>query len=165
MKLSGPSRRLSIFIGETDQYRHGPLYHEIVARAKEAGLAGASVFRGIEGYGATSRIHTTRILSLAEDLPLVVIIVDTAEKIEAFLPQLDELIGEGLVIIDDVEVIKYVGRSLETPRAAAGADAGGKSEGGKTEGGKTAGGKTEAGKTAGGEHESARRPHRWGRSV
>lgn len=124
MKLSGPSRRLSIFIGETDQYRHGPLYHEIVARAKEAGLAGASVFRGIEGYGATSRIHTTRILSLAEDLPLVVVIVDTAEKIEAFLPQLDELIGEGLVIIDDVEVIKYVGRSPQTPRGESGAGAG-----------------------------------------
>jgi PII-like signaling protein len=115
MKLSGPSRRLSIFIGETDQYHHTPLYHEIVARAKEAGLAGASVFRGIEGYGATSRIHTTRILSLSEDLPLVVIIVDTAEKIEAFLPQLDELIAEGLVIIDDVEVIKYVGRAPEAP--------------------------------------------------
>ena len=113
MKLSGPSRRLSIFIGETDQYHHGPLYHEIVARAKKAGLAGASVFRGIEGYGATSRIHTTRILSLSEDLPLVVIIVDTAEKIEAFLPQLDELIAEGLVIIDEVEVIKYVGRDPE----------------------------------------------------
>lgn len=118
MKLSGPSRRLSIFIGETDQYHHTPLYHEIVARAKEAGLAGASVFRGIEGFGATSRIHTTRILSLSEDLPLVVIIVDTAEKIEAFLPRLDELIAEGLVIIDDVEVIKYVGRApaAEAPR-------------------------------------------------
>ena len=115
MKLSGPSRRLSIFIGETDQYRHAPLYHEIVAQALEAGLAGASVFRGIEGYGATSRIHTTRILSLSEDLPLVVVIVDTAEKIEAFLPQLDELITEGLVIIDDVEVIRYVGRGQDTP--------------------------------------------------
>ncbi|GAA2024022.1 hypothetical protein GCM10009839_22220 [Catenulispora yoronensis] len=116
MKLSGPSRRLSIFIGESDQYRHAPLYHEIVARARDAGLAGASVFRGIEGYGATSRIHTTRILSLSEDLPLVVIIVDAAAKIEAFLPQLDELIGEGLVIIDDVEVIKYVGREPEPER-------------------------------------------------
>jgi PII-like signaling protein len=110
MKLSGPSRRLTIFIGETDQYRHRPLYHEIVSRAKDAGLAGASVFRGIEGYGATSRIHTTRILSLTEDLPLAVIIVDTADKIDEFLPQLDELVTEGLVIIDDVHVIKYVGR-------------------------------------------------------
>ncbi|GAA1991347.1 DUF190 domain-containing protein [Catenulispora subtropica] len=117
MKLSGPARRLSIFIGESDQYRHHPLYHEIVARARDAGLAGASVFRGIEGYGATSRIHTTRILSLSEDLPLVVVIVDTAAKIEAFLPQLDELIGEGLVIIDDVEVIKYAGRAAKEPDA------------------------------------------------
>lgn len=118
MKLSGPARRLSIFIGESDQYRHGPLYHEIVRRAKEAGLAGASVFRGIEGYGASSRIHTTRILSLSEDLPLVVIIVDTGAKIEAFLPQLDELIGEGLVIIDDVEVITYVGRGGQDSKPA-----------------------------------------------
>jgi PII-like signaling protein len=116
VKLSGPARRLSIFIGESDQYRHHPLYHEIVARARDAGLAGASVFRGIEGYGATSRIHTTRILSLSEDLPLVVVIVDTAAKIEAFLPQLDELIGEGLVILDDVEVIKYVGRGVKPGR-------------------------------------------------
>ncbi|ACU72844.1 protein of unknown function DUF190 [Catenulispora acidiphila DSM 44928] len=116
MKLSGPARRLSIFIGETDQYHHHALYHEIVTRAKEAGLAGASVFRGMEGYGATSRIHTTAILSLTEDLPLIIIIVDTTEKIDAFLPQLDELIGEGLVIIDDVEAITYTGRSLETPR-------------------------------------------------
>jgi len=108
MRMSGTWRRLSIFIGETDQYRHAPLYHEIVARAKAAGLAGASVLRGIEGYGAASRIHTTRILSLAEDLPLVVIIVDAAEKIEAFLPQLDELISEGLVVMDDVEVVKYL---------------------------------------------------------
>lgn len=121
MKLSGPSRRLSIFVGETDQYRHVPLYHEIVTRAKKAGLAGASAFRGIEGYGASSRIHTTRILALSEDLPLVVIIVDTAAKIEAFLPQLDELIAEGLVIIDDVEVIKYVGRDPE-PAPEAGDD-------------------------------------------
>ncbi|MBS2549031.1 DUF190 domain-containing protein [Catenulispora sp. NL8] len=107
MKLSGPARRLSIFVGESDQYRHAPLYHEIVARARKAGLAGASVFRGIEGFGVSSRIHTTRILSLADDLPLVIIIVDAVEKIDAFLPQLDELIAEGLVIIDDVEVIKW----------------------------------------------------------
>ena len=110
MKLSGPSRRLTVFIGESDLYKHKPLYHEIVHRAQAAGLAGASVFRGIEGFGASSRIHTTRILSLSEDLPLAVIIVDAAEKIEAFLPQLDELVTEGLVILDDVDVIKYAGR-------------------------------------------------------
>jgi len=110
MRLQGPSQRLTIFIGETDHYHRRPLYSEIVRRAHQAGLAGASVFRGIEGFGASSRIHTTRILSLSEDLPLAIVIVDTPEHLAAFLPQLDELITEGLVIIDDVEVITYVGR-------------------------------------------------------
>jgi PII-like signaling protein len=81
VKLQGPALRLSIFIGESDQWHHRPLYHEIVHRARESGLAGASVLRGIEGYGASSRIHTTRILSLSEDLPVAVVIVDAAEKI------------------------------------------------------------------------------------
>jgi uncharacterized protein len=110
MKLHGPALRLTVFIGEDDQWHHRPLYHEIVHRAHAAGLAGASVLRGIEGYGASSRIHTTRLLSLSEDLPIAVVIVDTEERVRAFLPQLDELVGEGLVIIDPVEVIRYVGR-------------------------------------------------------
>lgn len=110
MKLEGSALRLTIFVGENDTWHHKPLYHEIVARAHAAGLAGASVLRGIEGYGASSRIHTTRILSLSEDLPLAVIIVDAEPKIRAFLPQLDELVDEGLVIIDPVEVIRYAGR-------------------------------------------------------
>lgn len=110
MRLSGPARRLTILIGESDQYRHHPLYAEIVRRAHDAGLAGATVLRGIEGYGASSRIHTTRLLSLSEDLPIGIVIVDEAERVDAFLPQLDELVDEGLVIIDDVEVVRYVGR-------------------------------------------------------
>jgi hypothetical protein len=84
-----------------------------VHRAHHAGLAGASVLRGIEGYGASSRIHTTRLLSLSEDLPVVIVIVDTEERIRAFLPQLDDLVTEGLVIIDPVEVIRYVGRDTQ----------------------------------------------------
>ena len=110
MRLHGPAKRLTVFIGESDRFHHRPLSVEIVHRAHAAGLAGASVLRGIEGYGASSRIHTTRMLSLSEELPIVVIIVDTEEKIRAFLPELDELVGEGLVIVDPVEVIRYVGR-------------------------------------------------------
>ena len=78
-------------------------------------LAGATVFRGIEGFGASSRIHTARILSLSEDLPIAVIIVDTPDRIRGFLPALDELVTEGLVLIDECEVIRYVGRAQAEP--------------------------------------------------
>ena len=111
MRLTGPARRLTIFVGESDQFHHHPIYSEIVHRAHRAGLAGATVLRGIEGFGASSHIHTTRILSLSQDLPVAIIIVDERERIDAFLPQLDDLVTEGLVILDDVEVIRYVGRS------------------------------------------------------
>jgi PII-like signaling protein len=110
MKIEGPALRLTIFVGEDDQWHHRPLYHEIVHRAHQAGLAGASVLRGVEGYGASSRIHTTRLLSLSEDLPMTIVIVDQEDRIRAFLPQLDELVTEGLVVIDPVEVVRYAGR-------------------------------------------------------
>jgi PII-like signaling protein len=108
--IEGPALRLTIFIGEADRWHHRPLYTEIVHRAHAAGLAGASVLRGIEGFGASSRIHTNRLLSLSEDLPIVVVIVDAEERVRAFLPQLHELVTEGLVMVDPVEVIRYVGR-------------------------------------------------------
>lgn len=110
MRLAGHALRLTVFVDEDDRYHHKPLYHEIVHRAHQAGLAGASVFRGIEGYGATSHIHTTRILSLAENLPVSIIIVDEEPRVRAFLPQLDELVTEGLVMLDEVEVVRYVGK-------------------------------------------------------
>src|SRR5258708_33843484 len=102
MKLEGHQKRLTIFIGESDHHGHTPLATEIVHRAHRAGLAGASVFRGVEGFGASNHIHTTRILSLSDDLPMAVVIVATESNIQAFLAQLDALISEGLVIIDDV---------------------------------------------------------------
>ncbi|MEW1645186.1 MULTISPECIES: DUF190 domain-containing protein [unclassified Streptomyces] len=112
-RLTGSALRVTVFIGENDTWHHKPVYAEIVHRAHTAGLAGASVFRGIEGFGASSRIHTSRLLSLSEDLPVAIVIVDTEERVRAFLPQLDELVTEGLVILDDCEVIRYVGRTDE----------------------------------------------------
>ncbi|MBT2458467.1 DUF190 domain-containing protein [Streptomyces sp. ISL-86] len=109
-RLTGRARRVTIFVGENDIWHHKPVYTEIVHRAHKAGLAGASVFRGIEGFGASSLIHTQRLLSLSEDLPVAVVIVDSEERVREFLPQLDELVAEGLVILDDCEVIRYVGR-------------------------------------------------------
>ena len=111
MRLHGPACRLTIFVGESDQWHHRPLYSEIVHRAHDAGLAGASVIRGIEGYGASTRIHTAKPTSLSPDMPVVIVIVDTTARIQAFLPQLEELVTEGAIIVDPVEVIRYVGRS------------------------------------------------------
>jgi PII-like signaling protein len=110
MKLEGHQKRLTVFVGEADRYGHTPLATEIVQRAHRAGLAGASVFRGVEGFGASNHIHTTRILSLSDDLPVAIVIVDAEERIQSFLSELDELVTEGLIILDDVEVIKYTGR-------------------------------------------------------
>ncbi|MEU4492953.1 DUF190 domain-containing protein [Streptomyces sp. NPDC023998] len=111
MRLTGSAQRVTIFVGENDTWHHRPVYTEIVHRAHKAGLAGASVFRGIEGFGASSLIHTTRLLSMSEDLPVAIVIVDSHDLIRAFLPQLDELVAEGLVILDDCEVIRYIGRA------------------------------------------------------
>jgi len=113
MRLTGTALRLTIMVGEGDQWHHKPLFTEIVHRAHKAGLAGATVLRGVEGYGGSNLIHTNRLLSLSEDLPVVIVIIDSHDRIRAFLPQLDELVTEGLVILDDCEVIRYVGRDLD----------------------------------------------------
>jgi PII-like signaling protein len=115
-RLTGKALRVTILTGENDTWHHRPLYAEIVHRARAAGLAGATVFRGIEGFGASSLIHTSRLLSLSEDLPIAVVIVDAEPRVREFLPQLDELVEEGLVILDEVEVIRYVGRDAEGER-------------------------------------------------
>ena len=118
-RLTGKALRLTVFLGEHDRWHHRPLYAEIVHRAHSAGLAGASVFHGIEGFGASSLVHTSRLLSLSEDLPVAVVIVDTEERVRAFLPQLDELVAEGLVVLDDCEVVRYA-RTHDVPRTADG---------------------------------------------
>lgn len=105
MTFSGAALRLTVYLSENDQYHHRPLYAELVHRAHAAGLAGASVIRGCEGFGASSRIHTSRLLSLSEDLPVLVIIVDRPDRVRAFLPQVSELLTKGLVTLDEVEVV------------------------------------------------------------
>jgi PII-like signaling protein len=113
---AGPALRLTIFVKSNDQWHHRPLYTEIVHRAHRAGLAGASVFHGIEGFGKSDTIHTSRILSLGDDLPTSVVIVDAEDRIRAFLPQLDELVTEGLVTLEPVEVVLYTSRGLDGSR-------------------------------------------------
>lgn len=105
MTLPRTARRLTAYLGESDTWHHKPLYAELVHRAHAAGLAGATVLRGIEGFGTGGRIHTSRLLSLSEDLPAVVVIIDRPELIDAFLPEVEEIVGEALVTIDDVEVV------------------------------------------------------------
>ena len=108
MKIEGEAQRLRVYIGESDQWHGRPLFSAIVERCRQEGLAGATVLRGIEGYGAHSRIHTARILRLSEDLPIVVDIVDGADRIAYILPILDGMVTEGLITQENVHVVKYV---------------------------------------------------------
>lgn len=108
MKIDGPARALSIFVGESDQWHGRPLYAAIIEKAREAGLAGATATRGLMGFGAHSRIHTASILRLSEDLPIVVQMVDLPRRIEKFLPILDDMVRGGLVMSFDVNVERYV---------------------------------------------------------
>ncbi|MCC7146336.1 MAG: DUF190 domain-containing protein [Phycisphaeraceae bacterium] len=102
---------LRVFIGESDRWHGQPLYQAIVLKAREMHLAGATVLRGPMGYGANSRLHTASILRLSEDLPMVIEIVDSKEKIDAFLPHVDAMVAEGLVTLEEVRVFKYRGKT------------------------------------------------------
>jgi len=107
MKLPEDGCLLRIFVGESDRWHNHPLYEAIVLKARELHLAGATVLRGPMGFGARSRLHTAKILRLSEDLPIVIEIVDTREKIDTLLPHIDEMVEDGLVTLERVEVIKY----------------------------------------------------------
>jgi PII-like signaling protein len=107
MQVPRAAMLLRIFIGEDDRHEHLPLYEAIVLKAREQHLAGATVLRGPLGFGHSSRLHTAKVLRLSEDLPMVIEIVDSQEKIEAFLPLLEGMIGGGLVTIEKVQVVHY----------------------------------------------------------
>jgi uncharacterized protein len=107
MQIPRNAMLLRIFIGEDDKVGGRPLYEAIVLKARERQLAGATILRGPMGFGHSSRLHTAKILRLSEDLPIVIEIVDSEEKIEAFLPQLEELMGSGLVTLEKVQVLQY----------------------------------------------------------
>jgi uncharacterized protein len=115
MKLEGEGLLVRIFIGEGDRWHGKPLYEAITAKARESGLAGATVLRGLMGFGAKSRIHTAKILRLSEDLPIVIEMVDTPDKIRKMLPLLDEMVGDGMVTLEKVQVIAYRGSPPPEP--------------------------------------------------
>lgn len=107
MKLPEQAFMLRIFIGENDHYNHKPLYEQIVLKARELNLAGTTVIRGILGFGASSRIHSSKILTISEDLPIVIEIVDTEKNINKLMPFIDETVEEGLVTMEKMKIIKY----------------------------------------------------------
>jgi hypothetical protein len=107
MKIEGEGQLLRIFVGESDRHEGKPLHEAIVLLARERGLAGATVLRGITGFGAASRIHTTKILRLSEDLPIVIEIADRPDRIASILPEIDRMVGEGLMTLEKVHLVKY----------------------------------------------------------
>ena len=108
--IVGPALMARIYVGDADHRDGQPLYHAVVHRLRERGIAGATVLRGIEGYGANAHLHTTRLLRLSEDLPLVIEVVDSETRIRAVLPEIDALIGDGLITLERVEGVTYRSR-------------------------------------------------------
>lgn len=107
MKLEGSGKLLRIFVGESERHGLQPLYTAIVEKARAAGMSGATVFKGIEGFGAHSVVHAARVFDLSTDLPVLIEIVDTQERVQAFLPELDALVTDGLITLESVEIIRY----------------------------------------------------------
>lgn len=107
MRIEGQGLLVRIYIGESDQWQGRPLYQAIVAFLRERGIAGATVLRGIEGYGAKAHLHTSRILQLSQDLPLLIEVVDQDDRLRAVLPELDGMVSDGLITLERVEVIAY----------------------------------------------------------
>lgn len=114
MRLRGEGKLLRIWIGESDRWEGRPLYEALVRKARESGMAGATVLRGTEGFGASSVVHTARILRLSQDLPIVIEMVDTPDRIDRFLETASAMVREGMMTVERVEVHTYVGRDRET---------------------------------------------------
>jgi PII-like signaling protein len=111
MTIDGPALRLRLYVGEADRWQGRPLYEAVVLRLRELGLAGATVFRGIEGFGGNAHLHTATILRLSEDLPIVIEVVDRAARIRQVLPELEGMVGAGLITVEPIEVVSYRGGS------------------------------------------------------
>jgi PII-like signaling protein len=107
MKIEGKAKILTIYLGESDRWHHRPLYQALVEKLREHGVAGATVLRGIEGFGKGSRIHTASLLRMSEDLPVMIKVVDREDRIASVLPVIDEMLSDGLVTIEDVDIITY----------------------------------------------------------
>jgi uncharacterized protein len=108
MKLEGKAKMLRIHFGEDDKWKDKPLYRAIVEKCRELDIAGATVFRGVEGYGASTLIHRSHLLSFSSDLPIMVSVIDSEAKVQTLIPYLDEMVNQGLIAMSEVEVIKYV---------------------------------------------------------
>lgn len=119
MKIEGEGQLLRIFIGESDRWQGKPLYEAIVLKAREMGLAGATVVRGLMGFGADSRLHTVKVLRLSEDLPMMVEIMDKPERIESFIPELDRMVTEGIITLEQIRILAYRHNRASPPPSAA----------------------------------------------
>ena len=107
MQIEGDAKRVTIYMGESDRWHHQTLHTAIVEMLRREGCAGATVVKGVEGFGKNSRIHTANVLRLSEDLPVVLTFVDTPERVDAVMPMIDEMVGGGLVVVEDVHVRRY----------------------------------------------------------